>query len=103
MEKMLFALSLGFAGLILATHAAHAATQCGPRDQVLPALQQKYGEARTGMGLIGTAQVMEIFTNPETGSWTITASLPDGVTCLVASGEHYESVTDPLPAKGDPA
>lgn len=103
MEKMLFALSLGFAGLILATHAALAAPQCGPRDQVLPVLQQKYGEARVGMGLVGTAQVMEVFANPETGTWTITASLPDGVMCLVASGEHFETVAENLPAKGDPA
>ena len=56
-----------------------------------------------GMGLVGTAQVMEIFTNPETGTWTITASLPDGVMCLVASGAHFEAVTEPLPAKGYPA
>ncbi len=103
MEKMLFALSLGFAGLILATHAAHAAPQCAPRDQVLPLLQQKYGEARMGMGLVGTAQVMEIFTNPETGTWTITASPPDGLMCLVASGAHFEALTEPLPAKGAPA
>jgi hypothetical protein len=103
MEKMMFALSLGFAGLILATHAAHSAPQCASRDQVLPVLQQKYGEARLGMGLVGTAQMMEIFTNPETGTWTITASLPDGLMCLVASGEHFEVIVEPLPAKGDPA
>ncbi len=103
MEKMMFALSLGFAGLILATQAAHSAPQCAPRDQVLPVLQQKYGESRRGIGLVGTAQVMEIFTNPETGTWTITASLPDGVMCLVASGKHFESVVENLPAKGDPA
>ena len=100
MQKMMFALSLGFAGLIL---AAQATPQCAPRDQILPVLHQKYGETRHGIGLIGSAQVMEIFTNPETGTWTITASLPDGLMCMVASGEHFETVTETLPAKGDPA
>jgi hypothetical protein len=103
MEKMLFALSLGFAGLLLAAHAAHAAPQCAPREQVLPVLQQKYGETRHGIGLAGTSQVMEIFSNPETGTWTITATMPDGVMCLVASGDHFETVAENLPAKGDPA
>lgn len=103
MEKMMFALSLGFAGLILATFAAHATPQCAPRDQVLPLLQQTYGETRHGIGLIGSAQVMELFTNAKTGTWTITASLPDGMMCMVASGEQYEAVTENLPAKGDPA
>lgn len=103
MEKMFFALSLGFAGLILATHAAFATPQCAPRDQILPVLQQKYGETRLGLGLAANVQIIEIFTNPETGTWTITASQPDGVMCLVASGDHFEAVTESLPAKGDPA
>lgn len=103
MEKMMFALSLGFAGLILATHAALAAPQCAPREQVLPVLQQKYSETRLGIGLVGSAQVMEIFFNPETGTWTITASLPDGTMCLVASGTQFEMLSEPLPAKGEPA
>ncbi len=40
----------------------------------------------------------ETFANPVTGTWTILASRPDGVACLVASGELYEAV--PV---GDPA
>ena len=103
MEKMMFALSLGFAGLLLATHAALATPQCAPREQVLPVLQQKYAEVRQGIGLAGNTQVVEIFANAETGTWTITASRPDGLMCLVASGDHFEALAEPLPAKGDPA
>ncbi len=103
MEKTLFALSLGFVGLILATHAGWAADQCAPRDKVVAALANGYGEARSGIGLNGEARVMEMFVNATTGTWTITVTLPDGTTCLIATGEHFEAVTDTLPAKGDPA
>ncbi|WP_435259992.1 hypothetical protein ACSBLW_09635 [Thioclava sp. FR2] len=47
--------------------------------------------------------VIEVFASVETGSWTITITMADGMTCLVASGENYEDVTEKLPKKGDPA
>lgn len=60
MDKMLFALSLGFAGLIFATQAALAA-QCAPRDQVVAGLATGFDEVRRGAGLTagpdGRAQV----------------------------------------------
>lgn len=103
MEKMLFALSLGFAGVILATHAGWAQDGCGPRDQVVDVLAQQYGEARSGIGLNGTARVMEMFVNAKTGSWSITVTLPDGQTCLIATGQQFQTLNEALPAKGDPA
>ncbi len=102
-QNMLFALSLGFGGLILATHAAQSAPQCAPRDTVMAALAGQYGETRRGMGLTADQAVIEVFANDTSGTWTITATLPDGQTCLVASGQGYEVMTDALPPKGDPA
>jgi hypothetical protein len=46
--------------------------------------------------------VIEIFTSAS-GSWTIVVTRPDGQTCLVASGQAWEDITDELPAKGEPA
>ena len=48
------------------------------------------------------AQVVEIFTSAS-GSWTIVVTRPDGQTCLVASGQAWEDITEELPAKGEPA
>ena len=105
MDKMLFALSLGFAGLIFATQAALAA-QCAPREQVVAGLATRFDEVRRGAGLTaapdGRAQVVEIFTSAS-GSWTIVVTRPDGQTCLVASGQAWEDITEELPAKGEPA
>jgi hypothetical protein len=103
MEKSLFALSLGFVGILLLPLPAWSAPQCGPREQVLSVLATKFNETRRSIGLAANAQVIEIFANAESGTWTITVSLPDGATCLVASGSNFETLSEELPAKGDPA
>ena len=61
------------------------------------ALAQDYGETRRGVGLARQGAIMEVFASEDTGSWTITITLPDGVTCLVASGQFYESVSEAMP------
>lgn len=105
MEKAMLTTSLGFAGLIVLMQPVEAA-QCAPRDQVLAGLATGFDETRRAIGLTGNAsgqaQVVEIFAS-EGGSWTITVTLPDGSTCLVASGQGYEQITEDLPAKGEPA
>lgn len=100
MTQTFFALSLGFAGLILATTASHSAQQCAKRDMVVSQLTEKYGETRRGMGVAANNTVVEVFASDASGSWTITVTRPDGVMCLVASGQGYEAVTEELPAKG---
>jgi hypothetical protein len=102
MTKKLFALSLGFAGLILATHAAFAAPACAVRKVVVGQLAERYQETRRGIGMTANASVLEVFAS-EDGSWTITVTLPSGMTCLVASGQGWEALAEDLPAKGDPA
>ena len=103
MAHRVFALSLGFGALILLTQAAEAAPQCGPRAAVLEQLADRYGESRRSMGIAANNMVMELFANSESQSWTITVTTPQGQTCLVASGTGFEALTDPLPAKGEPA
>jgi hypothetical protein len=102
MTKMMFALSLGFAGLILATQAGFAAPACTTRDSVVSQLAERYGETRRGIGMAANATVVEVFAS-DAGTWTITVTTPGGPTCLVASGEGWEALTEQLPAKGDPA
>lgn len=102
MKHQLFALSLGFGGLILATHHAFAetSTQCAARDAVTEQLASRYGESRRGIGLAANNAVMELFASDETGTWTITVTMASGLTCLIASGENFESLAENLPAAG---
>jgi hypothetical protein len=102
MKHTMIALSFGFAGLIFATNAGFAATQCGARDNVLTTLSDKYAETRRGMGLAANNGVVEVFASDTTGSWTITVTMPNGTTCLIASGQSFEAMQDTLPATGKP-
>lgn len=102
MDRTVFALSLGFGALILATQTALAAPSCGPRGLVVAQLADRYGESRRGMGLAGGAGIVEIFISDK-ATWTVTVTLPDGRTCLLASGEDWEVLDEALPARGDPA
>ncbi len=76
------------------------ANQCGPRADVLKHLAETYGESRQSIGMAVNGAVVETFAS-ESGGWTITATTPDGLTCLVASGEGFENLNEPL-VDGEP-
>ncbi len=80
---------------------AQSPQHCAPRDQVVARLADKYGESRQAMGLGSNNAVMEVFANTEGGSWTITVTMANGMTCLIASGQAYEALAEALPPKGD--
>ena len=83
--------------------SAQSAPNCAPRDVVLAGLADTYGETRQAVGLCANDAVVEVFASQTSGSWSITVTAPNGVTCLVASGMAFENVTETLPARGDDA
>ncbi|MBV0913022.1 hypothetical protein [Anianabacter salinae] len=93
--------------LLLALAALPAAAQtgnrtCADRDSVLDRLSGSYGETRQSIGLGQNNAVIEVFASAETGTWTITVTLPSGLTCLVASGQAFEHLNETLqPASED--
>ena len=100
--KMLHLTALVMAtGLYLVT-AAHAAAQqirnCGSRPQVVERLTSTYGETRQSVGMGANNSLIEVFASSETGTWTITMTRADGVTCLIASGQSYETLVEALPS-----
>jgi hypothetical protein len=101
MQKTFFALSLGFGLAILAQSANAQSASCGDRTKVVKSLSQKYGETRQGIGLGRNNGVMEIYASSETGTWTILVTKPNGQACLVAAGESFESLSDPLVGQGE--
>ncbi|MEM9426645.1 MAG: hypothetical protein AAGA06_08070 [Pseudomonadota bacterium] len=91
--------------LALATCATPALAQgqnCGARDLVLDRLATKYGETRQSIGMAPKGRVVEVFASLETGTWTITITLPNGFTCLMASGQNFENLDEHLAPVGDP-
>ncbi len=93
----------GLSAVVLAYAPAQAQTgACAPRDMVVQRLADAYGETRQSVGLGANNMVVEVFASGTSGSWTITVTGSDGVTCLVASGQAYEATaeTEPKPGKG---
>lgn len=85
------------------TAEAQQTRNCGPRDLVVTRLAEGYGETRKSMGLGANNTVIEVFASDESGTWTIVVTTPNGVTCLVASGQAFETLAEALPAKGSDA
>ncbi|MES0826263.1 hypothetical protein [Ruegeria sp. SCP11] len=96
MKKTLFKMTMGLGIMVLAAQQVQART-CSPREDILKRLVETYGETRRGIGIARQGAVMEIYASDQTGSWTITVTLPDGITCLVASGQAYEVMAEALP------
>ena len=83
----------------MAASAAETQTQrnCAPRDTVVERLAQGYGETRQSVGLGRDNSMVEVFASLQSGSWTITVTTPTGLTCLIASGQSFEPLEEPLP------
>ncbi|MEQ6250110.1 hypothetical protein ABMC89_14545 [Sulfitobacter sp. HNIBRBA3233] len=105
--KFIHLAALTTASAILIAWSSGASAQgqrnCGPRDLVVERLASGYGETRQSIGLGSGNRMVEVFASDATGSWTILVTLPTGLSCLVASGQSFETVTESLPAAGDPA
>ncbi|WP_066710909.1 hypothetical protein [Celeribacter ethanolicus] len=86
---------------LLCTAPALAQDNCAARDQVLDRLAQTYGETRQSIGLTPNNGVVEVFASEATGTWTILFTRPDGLSCLIASGQAYETLATAPVAKGD--
>ena len=100
MPRPFFALSFGVGALLLATHHAFAQPSrvCAPRATVVEQLEGSWGEVRRSAGLGASNRLIELFVAEETGTWTIIATLPTGLTCILAAGTDFELL--PLPAAG---
>lgn len=98
-------MTIGLGLMVLAAQdvAAQQTRNCAPRGTVVERLASSYGETRQSIGLGSQGAVVETFASDDTGSWTITVTMPDGMTCLVASGQSFEGLAEVLPPKGNDA
>jgi hypothetical protein len=95
---------LGFTaiGLALCT-PANAQEMCGPTEKVHAALTEKFAEQRIWGGLTGGPNLsfIEVWVNPETDTWTILQTYPDGKSCVREDGTGYD--IEELDPAGDPS
>ncbi len=97
MKPHLLALSVGIVALILSVSAARAQGNCAARAIVLERLASKYGESRQSVGIAANNAIVEVYANPESGSWSIIVTAQAGKSCLVASGRGYAALANVAP------
>ena len=84
--------------VLAAAPDAAAQSRCGAREKIVAHLATKYGEQQRSVGIQGRGEVIEIYTNPESGTWTIILTNARGLSCLMAAGEAFQQLT-PKPAE----
>jgi hypothetical protein len=73
---------------------------CHDYAEIARQLRATYEEAPVSLGLQTDGNLLQVFSSQKTGSWTIVSTSPSGLACVLAAGQHWESVT---PANLDPA
>jgi hypothetical protein len=63
---------------------------CESRSTALKNIQGTYGEALVAYGLDVGGNLIELYRNPKTQSWTILVSFTKGMSCLVGAGTKLE-------------
>lgn len=95
----------------LLTLPAQAEANCGPRQNVVEQLTEKYGEAPYVRGLAASPPntptnasppMVELWVSEVTGTWTFVVTTPTGMSCVPASGGSMQLLELPAPAEGDP-
>lgn len=73
-----------------AAPATAAAPLCGKRDEIVRSLGDRFHEKQQAVGVVDRSAILEIFVSAA-GTWTIIATGTDGNSCLVSSGEGWDS------------
>ncbi len=57
------------------------------------------GAQKQGLGMRDPDTMIEVWITPHSGEWTLVQTYANGTSCVVAMGEHWESLAPPV----DPA
>lgn len=104
MDKVVkMTMGLGLMALAAQQLRAEGRADCAPHDTVVQRLASGYGETRQSIGLGAQGALIELYASTETGTWTITATAPGGLTCLMAAGDSFATLAKAPPRPGQGA
>ena len=91
---------VGWLGVLASASAqapdAALAPACHSHADLTEMLNQKFAEQPSAVGLQADGHLGEVFVSSQGTSWTIVITRPDGWSCIVAVGEHWEALPHPL-------
>lgn len=73
---------------------------CAPRDELVKQLKTAHDETHKVLGLTNNNMIFELFQTKDGGTWTAVINRPDGISCMVFSGEDLEILIDVIKKKG---
>src|SRR3546814_3326709 len=80
--------------------AGHA---CLPQAELLAKqLGTQYGEHLVAAGVDANGGLLQVYSNAESGTWTIAVTMPAGPTCIMSAGEgwtHDKAAAMPKPGE----
>jgi hypothetical protein len=87
-------------GLLLLSSTANA-QECYETQRLEQLLRDNYQESRQAIGLVNDNQgLIQVFVNPDTGTWTLVATGPNGVSCIAVAGDNWKAIEERLPPNG---
>lgn len=72
-------------------HANRTPQACAKRTDAVTHLASKYEEAPVAIGIANNGGVLEVLSSDK-GSWTILVTMPNGVSCMLATGQSWEAL-----------
>lgn len=85
--------------VFLLPQPAAALGPCETRDNLITALAERYQEIPVALGVTNAGSLVEVLQNAADETWTIIVTSPQGLSCLVFSGdgwrEQKEIAVDP--------
>jgi hypothetical protein len=91
MKRFMFSLIGASFVALMATPASSAENVCGKRDDIVSRLENGYQEFNSALGMSTNGGLVELYTSDK-GTWTLMLTQPDGVSCLIAAGENWETI-----------
>ncbi len=97
MFKRLCSTALVFGAAALAPPAHAQGITCLSREVLVERLENRYTEHLIGGGLQNPLQLLEVWASGEKGSFTVFVTRPDGVSCIIATGQHWNDAPQAKP------
>ena len=69
--------------------AAETDTLCVERVDMLDRLASEYGEELIEVKMMEGRGLLEVLASPRKGTWTLLLTMPDGISCVLATGRGY--------------
>jgi hypothetical protein len=68
------------------------APTCVKRADLIKHLSSKYHEAPAAVGLADNGSLVEVFASKAGETWTVTVTMPNGISCMVATGQNWQDL-----------